>query len=136
MTRYGPAGVGIAKTREQYVQRWLQPLHAAFSNIWLWMDRQSIAVLACMQESQQEMAGRTGERETRAHSLWGAAGGAGREVQGARCRGEQREAWRCRGAGRKANNPIKEIKKVVRSHDKDPDHTILHIHYQRSQTKT
>jgi predicted ester cyclase len=38
LTWYGPAGVGTAKTREQYVQHWLQPLHAAFSGIRLQMD--------------------------------------------------------------------------------------------------
>eukprot|EP00928_Gymnodinium_smaydae_P045401 TRINITY_DN30270_c1_g4_i3.p1 TRINITY_DN30270_c1_g4~~TRINITY_DN30270_c1_g4_i3.p1 ORF type:complete len:424 (+),score=38.74 TRINITY_DN30270_c1_g4_i3:47-1273(+) len=30
---YGPGGVGTARSKEEYVKHWLNPLHAAFSNI-------------------------------------------------------------------------------------------------------
>jgi predicted ester cyclase len=38
MTWYGPAGVGTARSRDEYVKHWLRPLHSAFSNITMQLD--------------------------------------------------------------------------------------------------
>jgi len=38
ITWYGPGGVGTARSRQQYVAHFLEPLHAGFSNITMQMD--------------------------------------------------------------------------------------------------